>query len=189
MKCSVCNKKAEANLKHLGVLCKECFSRTIEKRIRKTTRINRIFKKNDNILVFDKLSFFMVNKIVKDLPKKIFFYKEYNNISQLNTKPIKDCIKKNKINRIIIPWTLDDEINQFLEQIFLNKKIKENEYIKLFKDATEEELDLFSKFNKIEYIKNKKNKGIEDFINKVEDRYTGTKFKLKKSYDRLSGLL
>ena len=84
---------------------------------------------------------------------------------------------------------MDDEINQFLEQIFLNKKIKENEYIKLFKDATEEELDLFSKFNKIEYIKNKKNKGIEDFINKVEDRYTGTKFKLKKSYDRLSGLL
>lgn len=188
MKCS-CNKKAEISLKHLGNLCKGCFSRIIEKRIRKTTRINKIFKKGDNILVFDKLSSHIVNNILKDLPKKVFFYKKYDSINQLNNKIIKNYIKKNKINKVVIPWTLDDEIDKFLKNVMLNKIIKKNDYIKLFKETTEEELDLFSKMNKLKYIKNKKNKDINDFISNVDEIYPATKFKLLRSSEKLSDIL
>jgi len=187
MKCSTCSRKAEVSLEHLGNLCRDCFLRVIEKRIRKNARINKLFRKNDRIIVFDSLSFYIVNKIVKDLPKKLFFYKKYGDINQLNDPSIVRYTQRNKISNVVVPWTLDDEINCFLERIFLNKKNKVS-YTKLFKCITEEELEHFCKFNNLKYIKNKKNKDIIDFIDKTDKRYAGTKFKLLKS-SRISELL
>lgn len=179
MKCFTCKKQAETALAHLEPLCATCFSRIIEKRVRKNARINKLFQKNDRILVLDDLSHHMVNAIVKDLPKKLFQRKRLD----------ENFIKKNLIKKIVIPWTLDDEINSFLESMLLSKKIKASNRIKLFKDTTEEELDLFCRFNKLKYKKNKKNKEIAGFLEESEKRYSGTKFKLLKSSERLSGLL
>ena len=73
--CFMCGKKPETDLKHLRPLCKLCFCRTIEKRIRKYARINKIFKKNDRILVTDNLDHYLVKSMIKDLPVKIFLKK------------------------------------------------------------------------------------------------------------------
>ena len=53
MKCQVCNKQnAEIKLEHLGkTVCKNCFSRSFERRIRRTIRDHKLLNDNDKILV------------------------------------------------------------------------------------------------------------------------------------------
>src|SRR3972149_11316153 len=110
MLCAKCRKNsAESSLRHLGSLCSFCFCALIEKRVRKDVRINRIFRKNDKLLVVGDLCCYLVKSIIRNLPVKI-------------TKT--DRIKKLREYKTVAPSTLDDEINHFLESIFLNKKIK-----------------------------------------------------------------
>src|SRR3989344_4101566 len=41
------------------------------------------------------------------------------------TKKVKECIKKNRIQKIIIPWTADDEAAAFLKRALENSPRKE----------------------------------------------------------------
>jgi len=53
MKCQICHKqKAEIKLDHLGkTICKTCFIRTVERRIKRTIRNYNLLNENDKILV------------------------------------------------------------------------------------------------------------------------------------------
>jgi len=188
MKCFKCKKnKAVVDLFYIKNLCKSCFFKIIERRLRRYVRLNKFFKKNDKILIIDNLSFYLVKKIIKDLPLKIFFKKIP--ISSLNNKKIKNYIKNNKINKIVIPWTLDDEISLFLENIFLSKKTKiKKNYVKLLRTLTDNELKLFAKFKNIKFKENKKNKDIKKFLDKLEYKHPEIKFSLLKSINQLEKL-
>lgn len=188
MKCFKCKKnKAVVDLFYIKNLCKSCFFKIIERRLRKHIRLNKLFKKNDRILIIDNLSFYLVKKIIKDLPVKIFF-KEIP-VNSLNNKKIKDYIRNNKINRIVIPWTLDDEISLFLENIFLNKKTRiKKDYIKLLKTVTDKEIILFARLKNIKFRENKKNKEIKEFLDKLEYKHPETKFSLLRSINQLEKL-
>ena len=175
MLCAKCRKNiAESSLRHLGSLCRFCFCALIEKRIRKNVRINRVFKKNDKILVVGDLCCYLVKRIIKNLPVKI---------TRTNR------IKKLRGYKAVAPSTLDDEINHFLESIFLNKKIKEAGYIKLLKNITDEEAALFAKFKGIAFKPNRKNKEVQEMLDKLSEKYPGIKFSLLKSSEEMKGIL
>lgn len=146
------------------------FIRIIEKRIRKHARLNKLFRKHDKILVKGPINKYLVPRIIQELPCKIYYQKP----------------KNVRINKIVISWTLDDEINLFLKQYFTNKKIKQNpKHIKLLKPITDKEAKRFAKIKKLRFTPNKKDKAIQKFINKMTEYYPDTKYKLYKSTELL----
>lgn len=160
------------------------FIRIIEKRVRKHARLNKLFRKHDKIFVKGTLNKYLVPKIIKDLPCKIYYKKP-----------------KTRVNKIVIPWTLDDEINLFLKQFFTGKKIRQNpKHIKLLKPITDKEAARFAKIKKLKFKPNKtlkfvskaykspiwkKEKAIQHFIDEMEKSYPDTKYKLYKSKELL----
>ncbi|MDP7323862.1 MAG: hypothetical protein QF632_03825 [Candidatus Woesearchaeota archaeon] len=175
MLCSKCKKfKVRVEISHLGSLCANCFCKIFEKRIRKSVRIDRVFSKNDRILVSDKLSEYLVKEIIKGMPVKIFFRKLDD-----------DFVKREKINKVVVGWTLDDEVNQFLEKLLFNRKSKEVKYVKLLKSVTDEEVEAFVKIKKIKFSLNEKNEDISEFISVLNEKYDDIKFGLGKSIKKL----
>lgn len=142
------------------------FSRIIEKRIRKYVRLNKLFKKNDIILVKDDVSEYFVKKIVRDLPVKI--------------------VKKGKADKIVGLWTADDEINNFFMKIFREKK--EKKFIKMFLWVIDDELERYCKINKIRFIRNKKDKSVQKFVDEISRKFPDSKHKIIKSLGRLDSL-
>ncbi len=171
MKCYLCSKTAKIQQQKGRAVCDECFCRLIEKRIRKYTRLNKIFRPKDRILVIGDLNKYFAKSITKNLPIKIFY-------------------KKNqKINKTVIIWTADDEANLFLEELFLGKKIKQDKkQIKLLRVITDKEAKLFAKIKKLKFKENKKNKDIQRFIDELEKKDPGTKHRLLKNFDMLNRL-
>jgi hypothetical protein len=145
---------------------KKAFTKVIEKRVRKYARLNRLFRKNDRILVKGSLEKYLVPRIIQDLPCRIYYQKP----------------KNVRIDKIVVPWTLDDEINLFLKQYFTGKKTKQNpKQIKLLKPITDKEAARFAKAKKLSFKPNKKDREIQKFINKMTEHYSDTKYKLYKS--------
>ncbi len=172
MKCYLCNKKAQIKQQKGRSVCDECFSRLIEKRIRKYTRLNKIFRPNDRVLVIGDLSKYFVKSITKGLPIKIF------------------SRKNKKANKIVVIWTADDEANLFLEELFLGKKIKQDKkQVKLLRVITDKEAKLFAKIKKLKFKENKKNKDIQRFIDELEKKDPGAKFRLVKNQELLKCII
>ena len=167
MKCEKCSKKAAIDINYLPKLCKVCFCRLIEKRIRKFTRINQVFKRNDKVITVGDVCNYFVKSIAKDLPMAV--------------KNVKTMPKPRKGFKILAPWTLDDENNQFLEFLFLNKKPQKQSFIKLLLPVTDQETALFAKIKKLNFKPNKKNPAITNFIEKLQEKYPEVKFSLLKS--------
>ena len=147
------------------------FLRLIEKRIRRYTRKNKVFSKNDKILVTDELDEYFVRSIAKNL----------------NVKLYKRKLKSVKL-KVIKLWTADDEINLFLRQMFHSRKIKQEKFVKLLKVITDEEASKFAKIRKLKFKPNKKDKLVQNFIDKINDKYPDTKHKLIKSIEILKTL-
>lgn len=187
--CIKCKKsKRLVNLAHIKDVCNSCFAKIIEKRIRKYIRINKIFKKNDRIFIIDDLSFFLVKNIIKDLPVEISL--KNMDIEDLSKKAVKNKLKKDKINKIVIPWTLEDEANIFLNNLFAKKNNKLNKkYIKLLISITDKEAGLFAKINKIDFKENKKNNDIKNMLDALEQKYPETKFSLLRSIEQMKKIL
>ena len=180
MKCYLCNKKAQIKQQKGRAVCNACFSRLIEKRIRKYTRLNQIFRPKDRILVIGDLNKYFVKSIIKNLPIEIFY----------RAKEDKEFIKKKKINKVIAEWTIDDQVNRFLENLFLgNKSIKSRKSnISLLAVITDDEAKLFAKINRLRFKENKKNKDVQKFLDDMEKQDSGAKFRLLKNFDMLNRL-
>ena len=165
------------------------FCEIIEKRIRKNIRLRYPFSKNDCILAADDLTAYLLNKILKDMPAKV--YSRKTNIEQLLKKDKKtsEFIKKNRINKIVIPWTADDECCIFLKSVFSNKPKKKIPYVKFLLTATDDEIGKFAKINRIPWKPNKKDRKILQFIEELNKLYPQTKFSLLKSAIRIEEIL
>jgi len=171
MKCYLCNKTAKIKQQKGRYICNECFVRLIEKRIRKNTRLNKIFRPKDNVLVLGDLSRYFVESITRDLPIKVFYR------------------KNKKVNKVVVEWTADDEANLFLEGLFSGKKIKQDKkHVKLLRVITDREARLFAKIKKLKFKENKKNNDIQKFIDELEKRDTGAKHGLLRNADMLNRL-
>jgi hypothetical protein len=183
MKCYLCNKTAEIKQQKGRAVCNECFSRLIEKRVRKYTRLNKIFRPNDRVLVIGELNKYLVKSIAKGLPIKIFY----------RVKIDKNFVKKNKINKVIIEWTADDRDNLFLESLFSRQSMKnilnKKSSISLLCVITDKEAKLFAKIKKLKFKENKKNKDVQRFLDDMEKKDPGIKFRLLKNRNFLKSIL
>ena len=184
MECIKCRKKAGISLRHIGSVCKSCFLKIVEKRVRKELRTKKLIRKNDRILVVDNgskefaVGHYLLKNIIKNLPVKIAKIKTNKAILPKTTK---------KYDKVIIPWSLDDEAEDFLNALFNSKKQTKSskKAIKLLMNISDEEIGLFAKIKKFKYRKRKKSK-IKQMLDMLEKRYPGYKFSLLNSIKALS---
>ncbi|MBW2980918.1 hypothetical protein KY360_05875 [Candidatus Woesearchaeota archaeon] len=170
MRCIKCKRRKHLiNLASLKSICRDCFCKIIEKRIRKRIRLNKLFRKGDRILTEDKLSFYLIKKIIKDLPVKMFLKKPASA----------------KVNKTVIKYTLDDKLSDFLENILFGKKPKKPKQISILDVITDNEAVLFAKINNIRFKPNKKHKDIVTLLGRLEKKYPGIRFSLSKSISEL----
>lgn len=169
-KCVKCKKnKKLVHLPSLEPVCSGCFCAIIEKRIRKRIRLNKLFKKGDRILVKDELSFFLVKRIIKDLPVKLF----------------RKSNKNGKMSKIVTKRTIDDKLSDYLENIFFGRKMGKNRRTSILDVITDNEALMFSKINKIKFKPNKKDLVLVNMLDRLEKKYPEIRFSLSKSVSEL----
>ncbi len=182
MKCVKCSKK-KVVFKDLR-LCRSCFLEVIERRVRKEFRLKKLVKKHDSLLIIDDGSYdaknliYLTKKIIGKMPVSL-------KIKKGKYKPGKRIKFKGKI---IVPFNLDDEVSLFLKYFFENKKIKfighYDNIIKPLIVITDDESKTFAKIMKFKFKKKKKDK-VNEFLDKMEKKYPGTKFGIKKSIGQI----
>lgn len=186
MKCIKCCSNAGINLRHLGPLCSRCFAEIIEKRVRKGLRTKKVIRKNDKILVIDDRSMksavgkYLLKSIIKGLPVEIDIKK--------SKKP---DISSAKHTKIIVPWSLEDECEEFLKIVFEKKNPARfpKKAVKLLKNVSEDEIESFARIKKLKPNKKKKPKSkIREMLDKLEKNYPGYKFSLFKSAERIKSI-
>ncbi|MBW3001656.1 hypothetical protein KY338_00680 [Candidatus Woesearchaeota archaeon] len=178
MACIKCSRTAKIDLKHLGgSLCPSCFAEVIEKRVRKSLRDNKWLKPADKILYIDdgtlqsKVGIYLIKAIFQNQPFNIDFKKG----------TIKSADKLSKgYNKVLIPWNLDDEIEQYLDALFNAKKVPKTKHIKLLINISHEEISYFAKIKKIKGRQKTKSK-LGKMLDSLEKRYPGSKFGLLRS--------
>jgi len=179
MKCIKCSKQAKIDLKHIGgSLCPACFAEVIEKRVRKGLREHTKLKPTDKILFIDdgtqksKTGIYLIKSIFKNQPFKI----------DIKKGTIKSAQKLSKgYAKVIIPWNLDDEVEQYLDALLNNKKIPKTKHIKFLINISNEEINYFAKIKKIKG-KNKAKTKLGKMLDNLEKKYPGSKFGLLKSF-------
>ncbi|MBU3941425.1 MAG: hypothetical protein KKF74_00770 [Nanoarchaeota archaeon] len=208
MLCQKCKKaRAEIKLPYLGLrLCRGCFCKLIEKRVKKEIRSKKLINEKEKILLLDnnskeaKISEHIIraayNNRVDLLKVKVNALK----IGHLSEKT-KEIIKKNKIKQVIIPWNLDDEIIYFTENLFNKGDFKflshftqdKIFYIKLLRNVLESECLLFANCRKFKFKdkpeKDRQKKVIKNMLDKIDKKHSETKFSLLKSIDSLNNTI
>jgi len=180
MKCVKCGKN-KVVFKDLRA-CRSCFLNIIEKRVRKEFRLKELVKKHDSLVILDddtydaKNLIYLVKKIIGKMPV------------DLKIRKGKFKIGKKFKTKTIVPWNLDDEVSLFLEYFFENKKVKHighyDNIVKPLVVVRDEESKAFAKIMKFKFKEKKKN-SIEEFLDKMEKKYPGTKFGIKKSVEQI----
>ena len=204
MLCQKCKKaNGEIKLPYLSLkLCKACFCKLIEKRVKKEIRSKKLINEKEKILLLDNNS--KESRISEHIIRAA-----YNNridllkvkVNALKIGPLsektKEIIKKNRIKQVIIPWNLDDEIIYFTENLFKRGDFKflghftqdEIFYIKLLRNVLESECLLFAKCKKFKFKKrikkDKHRREIKNMLDKINKKHSETKFSLLKSIDNL----
>jgi len=179
--------KAIVHFTYSQDLCRKCFLRLIEARVRKYSRLSKLFRRDDHILTIDPLTHFLVKRIVAELPLEIY-YKNMK-ITDLETTTAKKYIGNNNINKIIIPWTIDDECSLFLEKLFAGKRAISQKYYSLLLTMTDEEALLFARFNNLRFVSLQKNRDFLGIVNAMQEKYPETKFSLMKSIKEMHTIL
>ncbi|MBT6519501.1 hypothetical protein HOK51_06640 [Candidatus Woesearchaeota archaeon] len=214
--CSLCEKKASKKLDDKN-LCNKCFLNVFERKIKRQIRQKNKLCKGETILAIDNITEYVLKEVIK-LPLNIITknqsYFKITNFTSINTisqnEKLAQFIKENKINKVILPWTADNEIefflNSFMKQQSLQKnnqkqktqkiqKIQKNlpkKFIKLFTPIPQDALEYYCELKKIKYTKcekkNQKNNELKKLINDFELKYPGTKNALIKSSKLISSI-
>ncbi len=165
MKCTKCKKEAYEN-----GLCKSCFSRYIERKIRKELRIHKLIQRNDTLIISDPLCEYVIKRAIKEMPIKI--------------------LKRGK-GKKVLPWTTDDECHHFLS-LFLNNKPLKNlghgKDVKLFLSLREAEVAAFAKAKGFKFPRPKKDT-ITTILDKLEKKHPQTKHSLLRSINDIKDAL
>ena len=156
-KCHKCNSKALYQLVDKR-FCKKCFADLIEQKIKQNLRKYKI-KKDSVLLVKDDCCKYFINKIIK-LPVKI--------------------VDRGKHDHHVMPYTLDDDNEEFLTQIIQAKKKKQNKKeVRLFLPVSKKDMKHYLEIKKIP-CKFQKTK-INNIMDEFEKKHPGTKTALLKS--------
>ena len=170
MKCAKCTNEATIKYPN-GDLCNSCFMDMLYKRVEKELR-QHPFKKGESVLIVGELASHFIDHV-----NKIELFKVFAEESNENED----------YDKIVIPWTADDEADNFYEELTSNKpNLKENnKTIKLFKSILDKELAEAAKILKIEFTPKKRNSDVE----KINKKYPTAKFGLVKSSEEIKKAL
>lgn len=181
MPCIKCKKPEKVDLKHLGgPLCYSCFAEVIEKRVRKSLREQDWLKPGQKVVFIDDST--LKAAVAKYLLKSIFKGQPFDiDFKKASISSVEKAAKG--YDRIILPWSMDDETEQFLAALMDNKKLPKAKYIKLLVTLLDEEIILFARIKKLEGRIKKKSK-LSRMLDDLEKRYPGSKFGLLRSFSR-----
>lgn len=162
MRCKKCMNEA-----YYSGLCKSCFLRYFERKVRKELRLNRIINRNDTLIITDQLCEYVIRRIIKDMPVKI--------------------IKKGK-GKHVLPWTADDECCHFLSLFLNNKPLKgigHGKDVKLFLSLLEDEVAAYAKAKSIGFSRRRKDPIIK-VLDELEKKHPQTKHSLMRSINDIN---
>lgn len=162
MKCYLCKAKAKIRQQKNRYICGRCLARLIEKRIRKYSRINKIFSKGDKLKVKGEVAKYLLKSIAKDMPLVI-----------------------GKTGKEVTEWTLDDEIQDYLLHIFEGKPRNKEKKIKLLKPITDSEAKEFARIKKLKFQKKKKDPKIKKMLDEINKKYPDAKYTLLKNIEAI----
>ena len=139
--CYSCVGKGE--VKHLGrVLCKKCFSKIVERRIRKHLG-RRLFKKGDRVLVVGEVEKILLERAVGGMPLEV-----------VSRKRLPKSVKE--FNCVVVGKTMDKVCGRFLERLFLGKfdlgKLEEKKFFNILEPLSDEEVKEYAKIKKIKFV-------------------------------------
>jgi len=178
MKCYVCSKKAKINQQKGRFICDNCFSKQFEKRVRKFTRINKIFSANSKVLVIGYVNKFLSSSIVGKLPVSLTFRKKL------------DEGKVKNFDKVLVEWTLDDEANDFLLNLFngVPRKKFKSKYVKLLVNSTNDDVLNFARINKLKFKIGKIDVFVQKLIDDLHKEHSSAKYTLLKNINVLDKL-
>ncbi|MCX6709432.1 MAG: hypothetical protein NTV63_00545 [Candidatus Woesearchaeota archaeon] len=215
--CGLCRKrKGLIKFRYSPLLCGECFSKILEKRIRKGLREEKAVKriimaaKGKGILILDdgtyeaKATIFLMKKINRGFMAKIIVKKKIaiNEDIFEDKKSILEW-KRQGFSAVILPWSCEKEANYFLRGLFhecraenLGLVIERDGvvFVKLFLGAIAPELKFYCRFKKLgnairEKFRNDFTGCIGKEIELLEKKYPGTKFGLLRSAKAMKKIL
>jgi len=167
-RCHKCIRRAKHQLVDKWY-CPKCFTGLAEQKIRHNLRRYGL-RKGSRLLVTDKASEHVARKVV--------------NI------PVEIIKGKRQADYLVLPWTMDDENEEFLKTLLQNKKIvtKENrKIIKLFYPLSKKDMKAYFTIKRVSYRPVKTE--INSLLDRMEAKHPGTKSALLKSEERLRQVL
>jgi tRNA(Ile)-lysidine synthase TilS/MesJ len=180
-----CGRPAVIVRKYEGsALCEKHFCKSVEKKVKKLIRENKMVEKGDKIAVSMSES---GSYVALYMLKKIFGERK-----DMEIFPISE---KKKYNKICMGNSLDDEIVHILTD-FINgdlfRKKSAKRVIKPLRRLPENEIELYAKLNKLKFSKSKY-KGLEleisNFLNEIESKSSGMKFSALTTLDQISACI
>ncbi|MEK6886567.1 MAG: hypothetical protein AABW88_01925 [Nanoarchaeota archaeon] len=167
MKCPRCSNEAKVPYPN-GNLCENCYIDVLTARIKKDTKMNSPLNKGEKILVYGKLTEIFLRKAMPELPLEITTI----------DKKYKKTKNEEKYDRIVIPFTADDDAESFYSEITKKDPNLEEDkkVVKLFRTMLNEEVIKAAKILnvKIELNKNKK-------LNKIKKKFPQSIFGLRNA--------
>ncbi|MFC1727927.1 hypothetical protein ACFLZ7_00495 [Nanoarchaeota archaeon] len=161
----------------------------VEKKIRKELRVNKLISKNNRLLVIDSLTEKVLKDVLKDLPVTIIKKSFPVNNKIFENKKLKEFVKANKINKIVIPWSGDDELDYFIDGFFRGKGLKylghTGKFVKLFRPVFDKDIVKLAKSKNIIFKPKKHDK----FVEKVASKYDFAKNGLLNSIGQIKKFL
>ncbi|MBI4919176.1 hypothetical protein HY837_04545 [archaeon] len=175
----ICQKCKQERELFTGKLCSSCFINVLEKRIKKSIREQGGLERNEKILflldesVESKITKFFFEKIYSNLPLKIDYEKKGSENPEFSG--LFDY-QKGEYDKIIVPFTSEKVINDFLKSLFENESFEREKRINFLESLTIEEIKDVAKIKNFEGITN-----THELLDKIEEKYPGSKHSLLKS--------
>ena len=134
MQCYVC--KGKGSFLHLNqAICKKCFLKNIEKRVKKHLGRSR-FKRNDSILVIGEVERELLETSVQGMPLKVTFRRKLP--------------QELKFKHVIIGNSMDSVCSSFLDGLFAGKlKLTQSKFFNITEPLTNDELKKYTQFKGI----------------------------------------
>ncbi len=150
--------------------CRKHFIENIEKRVKKGIRQNSLIERNESLVAEDMLCRHFIENVI-NVPVKV---------------------KKSGKGRRVIPWSMDDEILQFLAALFSSKELKESEdkSIKLFRTIKDNELEAYARLKGAKFSRKRtaQERRILSELDRLEKDHKETRFSLLRSIEEIRGL-
>jgi len=196
MACIKCRKgDEEIEIAHLpGKVCRDCFLKIVEKRVRKDVRVNGYFQDVKKILILDDgtensavCSYFA--KELTGYSKIGFISKRIKSANGLSWEEISKMIREEKVDRMILPWNAEQE-SEFLLKGMVSKKgfvRDDTRIIKLLKHLSQKEVLLFAKIKGLRHRKDSEpyDRKINRFLGELEKGSPDIRFALISSFEKI----